>query len=225
MLNLTRRLTQPLPSVLQGQRLVVVDVEGNGRQPPEIVEIATLPLTGTSPVATSDLRSWLVRPAQPITSIVTRKVHGIRNEDVACCPPWREIATDVSVALAGRALVAHNASVERRVLGEHLPGWQPPLVLDTMRLAKALWPDMAGFALDRLVTLADITPPAIEPGQRPHRAGYDAVVTAELLLVLLEDAVTNQGLGWDEVVAAACLPGPRSASGAGTAEAPEAGLW
>lgn len=36
-----------LPGVLASRELVVVDVEGNGRQPPEIIEIALLPLTTT----------------------------------------------------------------------------------------------------------------------------------------------------------------------------------
>ena len=34
----------PPPPVLAGKRLIVVDVEGNGQQPPEIVELAAVPI-------------------------------------------------------------------------------------------------------------------------------------------------------------------------------------
>jgi DNA polymerase III epsilon subunit-like protein len=202
------RLGKPLPSILAGQRLVVVDAEANGRQPPEIVEIAVFPLTGVTPpdalfptVHLSDLRMWLVRPARPIAPVVTRRVHGIRNEDVLACPPWREVAADVAAAVRGRVLVAHNAPAVRAVLAAHLPGWEPPLLLDTSRLARALWPGLPGYSLERLATHARITPPDAQPGQRPHRAGYDTLMTVELLLALLDDA-TGCGLGWDDVAEA-----------------------
>jgi DNA polymerase III epsilon subunit-like protein len=217
-------LTSPLPSVMDGQKLVVVDVEGNGQREPEIVEIAALPISSPAAVKSADLRTWLVRPRQPITPIVTRKVHGIRNEDVAGCPPWPDVADDVASMLAGRALVAHNASVERGILASHLPEWEPVMVLDTMRLARALWPGLAGYALERLVAHAQITPPPLRPGQRPHRAGYDAMVTAELLVMLISNASQN-GLGWAEIVDAARSPQGARNSGTGGSELPQGGLW
>jgi DNA polymerase III epsilon subunit-like protein len=205
--------------MLDGQRLVVVDVEGNGQQPPEIVEIAVLPLNGTTPAQAPDLRTWLVRPARPITSIVTRKAHGIRNQDVAACPPWREVAPDVAAALEGRVLVAHNAAVERRVLAAHLPGWEPPQVLDTMRLAKSMWPELGRYGLDPLIDHAGITPPTVESSSHRHRAGYDTLLTVELFLALVETA-TDRGLGWDQVVTAAQLNAAKA-----DPAAPEGGLW
>jgi DNA polymerase III epsilon subunit-like protein len=200
---------------MDGQQLVVVDVEGNGQREPEIVEIATLPISGPTPVTPSDLRTWLVRPRQPITPIVTRKVHGISNTDVANCPPWQDIAADVTTTLGDRVLVAHNASVERGILATHLPEWEPVMVLDTIRLARALWPGLAGYALERLAAHAEITLPPLPAGQRPHRAGYDALLTAELLVVLISHAADG-GLGWADIVAVARYP---------QVEPPTEGLW
>jgi DNA polymerase III epsilon subunit-like protein len=218
------RLTSPLPPVMDGQKLVVVDVEGNGQREPEIVEIAALLISGPTPAQPSDLRTWLVRPQQPITPIVTRKVHGIRNEDVADSPFWRDVAADVADTLGSRVLVAHNASVERGILATHLPDWEPVLVLDTMRLARAIWPGLAGYALERLVAHANITPPPPEPGQRPHRAGYDAMMAAELLILLISRAAQN-GLGWDEIVEIARSPHSARDTGTGTGKPPQEGLW
>jgi DNA polymerase III epsilon subunit-like protein len=214
------RLMRPLPSVMDGRQLVVVDVEGNGQREPEIVEIAALPIAGPTPAAPTDLRTWLVRPQQPITPIVTRKVHGISNDDVAACPSWQDVAADVTRTLGDRILVAHNASVERGILATHLPAWEPVMVLDTMRLARSLWPGMPSYALERLAAHAEIILPPLPAEQRPHRAGYDTLLTAELLVVLISHA-PQTGLGWAEIVAAARYTHKDTDDG----EPPQEALW
>jgi exodeoxyribonuclease X len=215
---------QPAPA---GHDVVVVDVEGNGQQPPEIVEIAILTLTGGRDVTPADLRTWLVRPARPITGLVTRKVHGISNADVSAAPRWDEVAGAVATALEDRVVAAHNASIERRVLAEHLPAWRPPLVLDTMRVAKAVWPDLpGGYGLDNLIRYAALTPldfPAAgagPDGMRRHRAGYDTWMTAALLVTLVHDG----GLDWDQLLTTARLPDPPGPTTRTAADAQD-GLW
>src|SRR5262245_54843722 len=57
---------------------VVVDVEGNGHQPPDLVELAAVPIVSGligEPV------SWLVRPDQALTPMAQR-IHGISNKAV-----------------------------------------------------------------------------------------------------------------------------------------------
>jgi DNA polymerase III epsilon subunit-like protein len=210
-----------------GHDVVVVDVEGNGQQPPEIVEIALLPLTAGRDATAADLQTWLVRPARPIMGLVTRKVHGISNADVATAPRWDEVAGAIATVLEDAVVVAHNASVERRVLAEHLPAWRPPLLLDTMRLARAEWPDLpGGYSLDNLIRHAALTPPTLtgvgteREGMRRHRAGYDAWMTAAVLVTLVRDGE----LDWDQLVAAARLPDPHGPATRPTADAQD-GLW
>lgn len=192
-------MTTSIPAALTGQRLVVVDVEGNGQQPPEIIEIAALPVDDEMTV--DDMRCWLVRPQRKITPLVTRKVHGISNADVADSPPWSAVAPEIEDLLTDRTLVAHNASVEHRVLAAHLPTWTPPLVLDTLRLAKRVWPGLDGYGLDKLIARAD---DAATIEQRHHRAAYDTWCAWRLLCLLLE----HSDLDWIELVRAAALPGP-----------------
>ncbi len=43
---------------------VVVDVEGNGQHPADLVELAIVPIIGG---VIGEYMSWLVRPDQPIT--------------------------------------------------------------------------------------------------------------------------------------------------------------
>jgi DNA polymerase III epsilon subunit-like protein len=138
----------------EGLRFAVIDVEGNGQHPPEIIEIAIEPIDGLS--LGREPQVWLVKPERPIAPIVTRKVHGIRNADVADAPRWQEVAPDVAAALDDRIPVAHNARVEYDVLRRHMPGWSPAIVLDTLRLARAVWPGLGTYALDRLLDHAGI---------------------------------------------------------------------
>lgn len=205
-------MTTPVPSVLAGRKLVVVDVEGNGQQPPEIIEFAGLPVGDT--VSYDDMRSWLIRPQTPITAMVTKKVHGISNLDVADCPPWSTVAAEIGQVLDGRVLVAHGAHVEHQVLGAHLPDWRPPLVLDTLRLAKHVWPDLQSYSLGKLVDHAALDVSAAADRQQ-HRAGYDTWCAWQLLRTLVDSG----DLDWSGLVKVATLPGS-----AAPAE-PEGGLW
>jgi hypothetical protein len=52
-----------IPAALRGHRLVVVVVEGNGRTPPETIEIATLAMDGGNVAG---------RISHPIAAVVTR---------------------------------------------------------------------------------------------------------------------------------------------------------
>jgi len=199
-----------VPAALVGKRITVVDVEGNGGQPPEIIEIAVLTIDGE--VSGEKLRTWLVRPRQPIAELVTRKVHGITNADVADAPTWPQVADDVAGALTDRILVAHHASVEHRVLSAHLPTWRPALILDTLRLAKHVWPDLPSYSLDRLIVHAALDHSTV--ASQYHRADWDTWMTAQLLLTLVE----HGNLDWPRLVTVAALPGFGQPQ-------PGAGLW
>jgi exodeoxyribonuclease X len=153
----------------------VTDVEGNGQQPPDLVEVAVLPITaGTigEPV------SWLVRPPWPITSFAAR-IHGITDTDVLGAPPIAEIGHEIRAALAGRAIVAHNAHVDTGVLRRELGDWESPEVFDTLKLARRLLTGQPSYKLGALVKALGLDH-GIPPGLVPHRAAYDVLVTARL---------------------------------------------
>ena len=160
-------------------RYAVADVEGNGQQPPDLVELAVLPITdGTigEPV------SWLVKPPRPIKYFAT-SIHGISGKDVASAPAFADIKHEVRRALADRVLVAHNAHVDIAVLRRELGGWEPPEVFDTLRLAKRLLPGQPSYKLGALVKVLSLDD-GIPPGLEPHRAAYDVLVTARLFVRL-----------------------------------------
>jgi exodeoxyribonuclease X len=119
------------------RRYAVVDVECNGHQPPDLVELAVVPIErGVIGV----LATWRFQPEQPITPMA-RRIHGISNDMVAHAPVFSSLAMEVQARLDGAVLVAHDASVDLGVLKRKLPGFAPDDVLDTLRLARRLLPD------------------------------------------------------------------------------------
>jgi exodeoxyribonuclease X len=172
---------------------VVVDVEGNGQQPPDLVELAAVPVVGG---VIGEPMSWLVRPESPIKHFATR-IHGLTNKDVADCPSFEAVKVDVLTALSFPALVAHYAHIDLDVLQRKLTGWEPPEVFDTLKLARRLVPGQDSYRLGNLVEtfkLAEELPKDLAP----HRATYDALVAARLFVLLATKAATLEELRGQE---------------------------
>jgi exodeoxyribonuclease X len=163
-------------------KFLVVDVEGNGGQPPDLVEFAALPLHAGQ-VSPATGWSTLIRPPVPITPMAT-KIHGIGNPDVRTAPTWAETAEQVKTLLDGAWIAAHNASVEYGLLTRLMPDWQPAGVIDTLKLSRHLFGKSIRHNLDALIAHTGIDTSQI-PGQR-HRAAFDAHATALLLTHLAE---------------------------------------
>jgi exodeoxyribonuclease X len=154
----------------------VVDVEGNGQQPPDLVEIAIVTIEGGT---IGRPKSWLVRPPRPITAMA-RRFHKITDDQVTDAPTVADIDADLRAALDRMVFVAHNAGVDLGVVCRELPGFQPAQVLDTLKLARRLLPGRDSYKLEALVdefSLAEGLPSDLVP----HRATYDAIVCARLL--------------------------------------------
>ncbi|MGW5191739.1 3'-5' exonuclease [Kribbella sp. NPDC004138] len=157
----------------------VVDVEGNGQRPPDLVEISIVAITAGS---IGQPRSWLVRPPRPITSMA-RRFHRITDDQVVGAPMVADIEPELRQALSGKVFVAHNASVDLGVLGRELPGSQPARVVDTLKLARRLLPGRDSYQLGPLVDALGLAR-RLPTDLVPHRATYDALVCARLLLHL-----------------------------------------
>lgn len=154
---------------------VVVDIEGNGQQPPDLVELTAVPIVGG---VIQDPCEWMVRPEQPITPFAQR-IHGISNRDVEGADTFAENEDYIREALRADALIAHNAHVDVGVLRRKLGEWEVPEVFDTLRLARRLLPDQRSYKLGSLVAAFGLDK-GLSSDLRPHRATYDAIVTARL---------------------------------------------
>jgi exodeoxyribonuclease X len=98
-------------------RYAVIDTEGNGRQPPDLVELGIVPITSG---VIGDPGTWLFKPAAPIMPIA-RRIHGITNEMVAAAPDFAELAATVRTRLDGAVLVAARLLVYLATQAQRTP--------------------------------------------------------------------------------------------------------
>ncbi|MFV2039980.1 MAG: exonuclease domain-containing protein, partial [Acidimicrobiales bacterium] len=171
--------------LLEECAFAVVDVETTGtgqRHHDRITEIAVVVVQGER---TETVLDTLVNPERPIAPVVTA-ITNITNDMVKDAPTFAEVADDVLGVLAGRVFVAHNARFDwglmagelRRTRGFELTGPQ----VCTVRMSRRLVKDIESCALGSLCHHFGLENPA------RHRAGGDALVTAQLLHRLLPRA-------------------------------------
>ena len=164
-------------------RLWVVDVEGNGASPPEIIELAMLELIDLE--FSSNKRHWLLKPSQPIAAAVTR-IHGLTDSDVRGAPSIDDIADEVLTWLTELPIVGHNVRVEVDAISRQIPLWKPCQAFDTLTLAKRLMPGLKSYGLDSVGRELDLTGIASElTGASHHSALYDATLAALIFRRLL----------------------------------------
>jgi DNA polymerase III epsilon subunit-like protein len=160
-------------------RYAVVDVEGNGQQPPDLVEIGVVSIVDG---VIGEPVSWLCKPARPITPMA-RRIHGISDDMVAAAPAFAELEAEVRAHLDEAVFVAHNAGVDLGVLRRKMPDFAPSTVLDTLKLSRRLLPDQVSYRLGSLVSALRLDD-GLASGLRAHRVDYDVLVTARLFVHL-----------------------------------------
>ncbi len=86
--------------------LVFFDIESTGlnRQTDRIIELALIKLM---PDGSRDHDTFLVNPQMKIPASVTA-IHGITDDDVQDCPPFKDIAADVAEFIEGCDLSGYN---------------------------------------------------------------------------------------------------------------------
>lgn len=164
---------------------VVIDVESNGQLTPEIIEIGLVLLNGD---VIKEQKSWLVHATLPVLSRVTR-IHGIKNGDLKSCPTIHDIAKEIESMVANRYLVAHNSHVDWNMLHREVPSAVPLGIIDTLRLARKMYPLLPCFKLGALVERFGIAPNEAGSDFSPHRASYDAMAAAKLFLYLMHSSL------------------------------------
>lgn len=204
----------------------VLDVETTGLFPAKhdrVIEVAVVHVDEQGRIE----GAWetLLNPGRDLGP---QHIHRIRSADVLDAPTFTQVAPELIGLLAGRAIVAHNASFDTRFLHSEfdragiwgIPQFEP---VCTMRLATELLPG-AGRALADCCAACGIE---IEDA---HRARADAWATAQLLEVYLGStgavgpwqayldaagrhswpSVPSSGAAWKARPAAGAVPEPIS---------------
>jgi DNA polymerase III epsilon subunit family exonuclease len=170
---------------------VVVDVEATGAKTPpnRLIELGAYRIRAGRIV---DKFLSLVNPEIPIPRFVMA-LTGISNEMVRAAPVFAEVAPRWLDFVNDSVLVAHNAPFDTSFLNHEIsrvyPGHRmvnPHLC--TVKLTRRVLPDLNNHRLD---TIADhFSIPIISR----HRAGSDALATAEIFLLLLSKLEEDHGI-------------------------------
>jgi DNA polymerase-3 subunit epsilon len=150
----------------------------------EIISFGAVPVSGGR-VMLGDALYREVKPVvQPSTGSI--KVHGLRSRDLENAPALPVVAHELSSALAGRYLLTWVADVEigflRAVFGKPAWWWRRRTI-DVVDLVRAHARDQRAPSSVRAGLSATAERYGV-PQEDPHHALNDALMTAELFLVL-----------------------------------------
>jgi DNA polymerase III epsilon subunit-like protein len=110
-------------------------------------------------------------------------------------PPFHDVWPALHKALSTSIPTAHNCSTERTLLLRLAPMTHYPHWVDTLPLAKRIYPSLTSYALEDLIPMLGLQPQlsAYFPHRAPHDATYDAYACALLLQHLLSLP------GWEQI--------------------------
>ncbi len=162
---------------------VVVDVEATGAKlpPNRIIELGAYRISGRKIV---DSFLTLVNPEIAIPRFVMA-LTGISNEMVKDAPLFAEVAPRWLEFVNDAVLIAHNAPFDTNFLNHEIARVYPGhrminAHLCTVTLSRHVIPGLTSYRLDTIADHFSI------PIMARHRAGSDALATAEIFLHLLD---------------------------------------
>lgn len=164
-------------------KFVVVDLETTGNSPKKGDKIIQFGAVVFENGEVTHTYSTFLNPNQPISPFI-EQLTGINDEMVKDAPYFEEVAPIIVELLEDSYFVAHNVLFDLSFLQEELKtsGQEQFLgpVLDTVELARFLFPELTSYRLGGLAEYFHFS------HERPHQADSDAEVTALLLKKLLD---------------------------------------
>jgi DNA polymerase-3 subunit epsilon len=161
---------------------IAFDLETTGTQPgaDAIVEIGAVRFNGSQTVASF---GKLINPRVPIP-VEASRVNGISDEMVKTAPQIDEVMQAFATFCGTLPLVAHNASFDYKFYLADVKRLQAPApagpVLDTLSLARKVFPGLANYKLWTLVRHFEF------PSGTFHRAEEDSTYCGLLFAKIIE---------------------------------------
>ena len=166
---------------------VVFDLEtfGLNSHKNEIIEIGAIKLKGTRIV---DTFSSFVNPNKIIPKRISELTH-ITQDMVDNAPTIEDVLPKFLEFTKDAVMVAHNSAFDmgfiRRDAKKYMGIDYKPPIIDTLQMARDLYPDLKGYNLDRLNKIFKLSL------ENHHRAIDDAQSTAKLFIMFLEKYIEN----------------------------------
>lgn len=172
---------------IEDTTFVVFDLEtfGLNSHKNEIIEIGAIKLKGTRII---DTFSSFVNPNKIIPKKISELTH-ITQDMVDNAPTIEGVLPKFLEFTKDAVMVAHNSAFDmgfiRRDAKKYLGIDYKPAVIDTLQMARDLYPDLKGYNLDRLNKTFKLSL------ENHHRAIDDAQSTAKLFIMFLEKYLEN----------------------------------
>lgn len=172
---------------IEDTTFVVFDLEtfGLNSHKNEIIEIGAIKLKGTRII---DTFSSFVNPNKIIPKKISELTH-ITQDMVDNAPTIEDVLPKFLEFTKDAVMVAHNSAFDmgfiRREAKKYLGLDYKPAVIDTLQMARDLYPDLKGYNLDRLNKTFKLSL------ENHHRAIDDAQSTAKLFIMFLEKYLEN----------------------------------
>lgn len=172
---------------IEDTTFVVFDLEtfGLNSHKNEIIEIGAIKLKGTRIV---DTFSSFVNPNKIIPKRISELTH-ITQDMVDNAPAIEDVLPKFLEFTKDAVMVAHNSAFDmgfiRRDAKKYMGIDYKPPVIDTLQMARDLYPDLKGYNLDRLNKTFKLSL------ENHHRAIDDAQSTAKLFIMFLEKYIEN----------------------------------
>ncbi len=175
-------VTNPKDKKIDDEEFVVFDIETTGlnSHTNEIIEIGAVKIKAGRIV---DRYSQLINPGRPIPYHIT-EITSITDEQVANEPKINEVIGKFVDFVGDAVLVAHNAPFDmgfiKRDIKKYLNIDYQCSVIDTLQMARDLFPDLKKYGLGDLNKTLGL---ALE---KHHRAVDDSQATANMFIIFLE---------------------------------------
>ena len=172
---------------IEDTTFVVFDLEtfGLNSHKNEIIEIGAIKLKGTRII---DTFSSFFNPNKIIPKKISELTH-ITQDMVDNAPTIEDVLPKFLEFTKDAVMVAHNSAFDmgfiRREAKKYLGIDYKPAVIDTLQMARDLYPDLKGYNLDRLNKTFKLSL------ENHHRAIDDAQSTAKLFIMFLEKYIEN----------------------------------
>jgi DNA polymerase-3 subunit epsilon len=177
--------------------VIIFDCEttGTDRVHDQIIELC-IQRGLTDDVPAADRRTWRIKPAVAIHP-GAQAVHGIKEEDLADCPAFADVADEIAEAFAtADVVVGYNIVFDIEMLqAEYARMGRPPLdftskkIIDAFRLWQQCEPRSLQHAHQRFVGNAF---------EAAHTASADVAATGRVLVGMLRTFALD-GQDWDEI--------------------------
>ena len=172
---------------IEDTTFIVFDLEtfGLNSHKNEIIEIGAIKLKGTRIV---DTFSSFVNPNKIIPKKISELTH-ITQDMVDNAPTIEDVLPKFLEFTKDAVMVAHNSAFDmgfiRRDAKKYMGIDYKPPIIDTLQMARDLYPDLKGYNLDRLNKTFKLSL------ENHHRAIDDAQSTAKLFIMFLEKYIEN----------------------------------